>query len=514
MASTDRQVVRPPPRCAAPARVHENRCALVGKRQPIDRALRRTAPCAMRMRQAMLCCALLLAATFHCTGGAAAPSPQRAVIAITDVTLIDVEHDDSIGSRTVLIEGGRISAIVASRDARIPADAQCVDGRGKFLIPGLVDMHVHLFNSYSKRPPNDWTFPLFVASGVTAVREMNAGTNDVATVRQWRTRTEAGELIAPRIVAVGIAANGHTAVEAKTRVDAAADAGADFIKVFSEVPNVEWRAILDEARARSLPVAGHVPAGVTLLAAAQAGQRTDEHLMQAYEACSTKEEKLIAGRAAVEGDALTAMRDAQEPRVLVAFDARTCARVARALRATGQAQVPTLVLTHAESIHAAAVLADDPRWRYLRPDERARWERIAATPANDDGLADRRWRVTREIASIFHHAGVPMLAGTETPMPGLYPGYSLQEEIALLVEVGFTPREALRAATLAPAEFLGIAGDAGSIAQGKRADLVLLDADPVRDIHNLRRIDAVVIDGRLLRRADLDALLADAAKVH
>jgi imidazolonepropionase-like amidohydrolase len=444
----------------------------------------------------------------------AASPPERPVIAITDVTVIDVEHGRSVGPRTVLVDAGRIATVAVAADIRVPAGAQRVDGRGKFLIPGLVDMHVHLFNGYSKRPPNEWTFPLFVANGVTAVREMNAGTDDMAVVRQWRTRIEAGELIAPRILGLGIAANGRNAAEAKARVDAAADAGADFIKIFSEVPNAQWRAILDEARARALPVAGHVPAGVTLLAAAKAGQRTDEHLMQAYEACSTKEASLIAERAVADGEALAALRDAEEVRVLSAFDAQTCVRVARALRATGQVQVPTLVLAHAEATHAAVTLGDDPRWRYLRSDERVRWERIAGTPSNDDGLADRRWTVTREIASIFHRAGVPMLAGTDTPMPGIYPGYSLQEEIALLVEAGFTPREALRAATLAPAEFLGIAVDSGSIAPGKRADLVLLDADPIRDIHALRRIDAVVVDGRLLRRADLGALLANAAKAH
>jgi len=214
----------------------------------------------------------LVVALLLWTGTAlSASSPQRPRVAITDVTLIDVEHADSIASRTVLIDGGRIAASVASRDARIPADAQRIDGRGKFLIPGLVDMHVHVFNGASKRPPNDWMFPLFIANGVTAVREMNAGTGDMATVRQWRTQAAAGVLVAPRILAAGIAASGRTPDEARLRVDAAADAGADFIKVFSDVPAAQWQAILDEARVRSLTVAGHVPAGVPLLVAARAG---------------------------------------------------------------------------------------------------------------------------------------------------------------------------------------------------------------------------------------------------
>lgn len=114
--------------------------------------------------------------------------------------------------------------------------AECVDGHGKFVIPGLVDMHVHLFNNYSRRPPNDWTFPMSVANGVTAVREMNATPEDMAIVHQWRARA-ASALVAPRILAVGIAGNGRTPAQARVRVDGAADAGADFIKVFTEVPH-------------------------------------------------------------------------------------------------------------------------------------------------------------------------------------------------------------------------------------------------------------------------------------
>jgi len=429
-------------------------------------------------------------------------------VVITGVTIIDVEHERSIGPRTVLVDDGRIVSIEVPRKSHVPANAQRIDGRGRFLVPGLVDMHVHLFNLSSHRPPNDWSFPLYVANGVTAVREMRGDAATMALVKQWREQLGKGEIIAPRILAAGIPADGPTPDDARGQVDAAADAGADFIKVFSEVPASNWRAIMDEAHKRSLPVVGHVPAGVSLLEAARAGQRSSEHLMQAYEACSSIEAQLLAERRGLAGDALVAKRDAQEARVLAAFDPRICRRVAGALAATGQAQVPTLVLADEDALAARGAPGSDPRWRSLRADERPRWEKfLAGYTANDAVLAKKRWPIAGRIVSAMHQAGVTIMAGTDAPQPGVYPGSSLHEEMQMLVASGLTPREVLRSATIVPAQFLGIAATSGSVAVGKRADLVLLDADPTRDIRNTRRIDAVVLDGRLLRRAKLDALL-------
>ena len=442
--------------------------------------------------------------------GAQRPPPVGAALAIDGVTVIDVESGRSIGPRTVVVDQGRIVAITRPREARVPANVRHLDGHGRFLIPGLVDMHVHLFNNASRRPPNDWAFPLFVANGITGVREMNAATASIAVVNQWRVSIRNGDLIAPRILAAGVAAWGPSPADAERQVNEAADAGAEFIKVFSEVAAPEWNAILAAAHVRGIPVAGHVPAGVSLLADAQAGQRSSEHLMQAFEACSSVQDELIASRRGLAGEALVARRDAQETRALDRFDRHTCQIVSRQLARTGQMQVPTLVLTRIRKDPAPEA---DPRWNYLRADERTRWQRNLSTlTSQDDALERQRWRVARAIVSAMHHAGVPILAGTDTPMPKVYPGFSLHEELALLVQCGLTPLEALRSATLIPARYLGITSEAGSIKVGKRADLVLLDADPLKDIRNTRRINAVVIGERLLRRSDIDALLAGAAR--
>lgn len=379
-------------------------------------------------------------------------------------------------------------------------------------MPGLMDMHVHLFNLSSRRPPNEWSFGLYVANGVTGVRDMRSDAASMQLVQRWRAAVDSGQLIAPHIVAAGIAVQGTSPEDAAAGVDAAVEAGADFIKVFSEVPATHWRAILAEARAHSLPVVGHVPARIALLDDARAGQRTGEHLTQVYEACSSKEARILRERQGLEGDALMSRASAQEADILATFDATTCRHVAKRLAATGQVQVPTLVLADEDTFAQRAHPGDDSRWHLLRPDEQRRWQGfLAQYTGNDARLAARRWPIARNIVSILHQAGVPIMAGTDAPMPGVYPGFSLHEELQLLVDAGLTPVEALRAATLEPARFLHIEDVSGSVAVGKRADMVLLDADPTRDIRNTRRIRAVVLAGRLLERSQLDALLGEAA---
>lgn len=430
------------------------------------------------------------------------------VIAITDVSVVDVENGRLIGPRTVLLEGDRVKAIGDSSEVSIPEQASRVDGHGRFLMPGLVDMHVHLFNNASRRPPNTWSLPLYVANGVTSVREMAAVPGSMPVVDEWRRASDSGTLVAPRIVAVGVVAGGPSPEEASRQVDRAADAQADFIKVFSEIGEPAWRRALESARPRRLSLMGHVPAGVSAVDAALAGQRSEEHLLQLFEACSTIERDVLAARRGLVGDALIDKRDAQEPQVLAAFDARRCDDVAAQLAATGVALVPTLVLDDIDS-KPETHLERDPRWGRLRADEQARWLRIKREqPVDSQKSAANRRDVAHRIMRSLHHAGATILAGTDAPMPGVYPGDSLHQELELLVMAGLTPAEALRAATLDPARFLGLVKDSGSVAAGKRADLVMLDADPLSDIRNVGRIATVFVGGRMLGRDQLDALLA------
>ena len=193
------------------------------------------------------------------------------------------------------------------------------------------------------------------------------------------------------------------------------------------------------------------------------------------------------------------------------FDQLVCGRAAAAIAKTDQVQVPTLVLPYCESHGSRENFRDDTRWRYQRADEPARWERIFKEQVEDEKLAVRRWKISRQIVQTLHTAGVRILAGTDAPTTLVYPGFALHKELELLVAAGLSPADALRAATIWPAEFLGLSDHCGSIAVGKRADLLLLDGNPLSDIRHTQQIRAVVLDGHFFSRTDLDALLKTAA---
>jgi imidazolonepropionase-like amidohydrolase len=438
--------------------------------------------------------------------------PKCPSVAIESVAVVDVVRGEILSPRTVLIVDGRITAIGEPAAITIPTAAVTMDGRGRYLMPGLVDMHVHLFNNASRRPPNEWAFPLFVGNGVTGVREMRTEPGQMPVVAVWRFKVARGEIVAPRVLAAGAPAGGGTVDVSRQMVRDAKKMGTDFIKIFSEVREPQWRAILAEARALGMPVCGHIPAEVGLLEAATAGQRSNEHLTQVYEACSAREKEWLDARKRIKDTELAKVRETQERAVLESFDQSVCDRTAAALAKTAQVQVPTLVLYYFEARGAPPNFRDDSRRRYLRVDEQARWERIFKEeyPSAGDKLAARRWEVSRQIVKTLHAAGVRILAGTDAPMPQVYPGFALHKELELLVEAGLSPADALRAATIWTAEFLGMSDSTGSIAAGKRADLLLLDGNPLSDISQTQRIRAVVLDGRLLLRADLDRLLTAA----
>lgn len=259
-------------------------------------------------------------------------APKRPTIAIESVAVVDVVRGEIASPRTVLIVDGRIAAIGEPDAMEIPPTAVRVDGRGRYLMPGLVDMHVHLFNNASRRPPNEWAFPLFVANGVTGVREMLTEPATMKVVNGWRTKVNRGELVAPRVLATGASVGAESAEATRRQVREAKAAGVDFIKIFSHVREPQWRAILEEARALRMPVCGHIPCEVSLLDAATAGQRSNEHLTQIYEACSPKEKELLRARKGLEGKEIVKLRDAQEQEVLESFDQRICDRSAAASR--------------------------------------------------------------------------------------------------------------------------------------------------------------------------------------
>jgi imidazolonepropionase-like amidohydrolase len=423
-------------------------------------------------------------------------APATPPIAITRVTVIDTESGSALPDRTVLVRDGRIVSVEASR-SRAPGGATVLDGRGKFLIPGLWDMHVHL----------SWTtssaLPVLVANGVTGVRDLGS---NLTEIDDWRGRIAAGVLVGPRIVRVGPIINGRSfnrfqlAVEspeqARGIVRTLKQVGVDAIKVHRRTPRDAWLAIIDEAKKQGLRVVGHIPMTVRPEEASDAGQLI-EHTETLYEgtfSADLAEEQLA--------DSIRRYRASGAADSLFARFARN-----------GTSVTPMLVPWRYLIDHPDTSAFADPRMRYVARSfkDAARKGPPPITAAQLPG-AKRTYEEFRQTVGQMHRAGVMLLAGSDIAATRI-PGFLLQEELVALVDAGLSPIEAIRAATLNSAKAMGKEQDFGSIAAGKVADLVLLDANPLDDIHNTQRISAVVLGGRLLRRVDLDGLLRLSAEL-
>ncbi len=457
---------------------------------------------------------------------------QPATLAIRGATVVDVTDGSLVPDQTVLVVGNRITAVGPVAKIDIPEGAKVIDGAGGYLIPGLMDMHVHIFNNVSRRPPNTWCFPLFVANGVTGVREMWTEFASMPTIEQWRRDVSEGHLLAPRMLAAGAIVNGSgswmpnmpeasTPAEGRRFVREAVRAGMDFVKVYSLLAPEVYYAIVDEARAVGIQVAGHAPLRIRAVDTARAGQRTNEHLQQVREASTQIEDRLIEERRqfysrSYEPDAEVAFLDEQVHRTAEAYDEQRCLAVAHALAEAGQWQVPTLVNERQWFLGITRERVDDARLLLLPLDERAVWKKVYDEGfemcTGDAPSLQRGWEATLRVVDVLDRGGAGILVGTDFGNPFIFPGISVHEEMELLVEAGLTPLAAVQAATINPARYLGITDSLGTVSEGKLADLVLLDANPLEDIRHTRRIAAVVLNGRLLRRHELDALLNEVQK--
>jgi imidazolonepropionase-like amidohydrolase len=403
------------------------------------------------------------------------PTPVvQAPFALVHVTVIDVAGATLRRDVTVVVAEGRIKAVGRSGRVRVPKGARVIDGRGKFLIPGLWDMHAHLGDEEFDRSAH---LPLFAANGVTGIRLMSGAPE----YHQWRREVEAGNLFGPRMVIASgdIDESKTTEADARRAVISARREGADFFKVRDNLPRASYFALMREAGRLGLPVAGHVPASVTAREVSDAGQRSVEHL--------------------------TGMDEAKS-------DGRRAAALLAVFRKNRTWQCPTIIMRHNYAALDDRRLADDPRLKYVKPSWRARWLKMTNEagnwPAGEGPKRRETVRREKELVGRMQKAGVALLAGTDDANPYSMPGFSLHDELAMLVEAGLTPAEALRAATLNPATFLNRLDSLGTVAPGKLADLVLLDANPLEDIRNTAKVNAVVLRGRLFDRTELDRVLA------
>jgi imidazolonepropionase-like amidohydrolase len=305
----------------------------------------------------------------------------------------------------------------------------------------------------------------------------------------------------------------------KRLVDSLQWRGFDFVKVLSFLPREVFLAILAEAKQRGIQVAGHVPFGVSVDEASAAGLHSVEHLTGIALACSTAEDsiraELVRAAATVDTGFIAHMRvfDHSEIIPVATIDERKCARLLARLAERQTWQVPTLVVLHTAARITDPAFRHDRRLQYVSPAVRQFWSAAAEDARGGVGLVpEETWQWYLTAVRWMRRAGVPLLAGTDVQNPYVFPGFSLHEELALLVEAGLTPAEALRTTTLNPAIFLEATDSLGTVDVGKVADLVLLDADPLIDIRNTTRIRGVLIRGRYLDRRVLDSLLAGAAR--
>ena len=456
-----------------------------------------------------------------------ATAQSRTTTAITNVTVIDVEAGREIPSQTVVITGDRIDSAGPAKGARVPRGATTIDGTGKFLIPGLWDMHAHLFSNSGNNGADThaWHYPLYVATGVTGIRDMWTNLDEIPLVKQWNADVAAGKLLGPRVMFTGPMINGNDGVlrnvmvvmtpdEARRVVDTVKDGGGAAMKIHSRLPHDAYIALLARARERQIPVVGHLPASVTVREAIAAGQHTIEHINNISDGC--------AGESAETEVMQLRERRPQPPpgqvqqMILDAYDQQRCEEMMRKLRDGAVWLVPTLVEARIRLLAEPARTMRD-ELKYVPKAERDDWggPRPNAKGGGGDALAQTRARVFQQslkLVGLLQRFGVPVMTGTDVSNPWLVPGFTVHDELALFVESGLTPAEALRAATLAPARFLGKADTLGTVAKGKLADLVLLDANPLADIHNTLKIRAVVIGGRYVDRVRLDEVLAGLAR--
>ena len=453
--------------------------------------------------------ALMLVA--GCATHRRAPASGEAGTALRGVWIVDVETGNVLAGRTVLIRGSRIVAILPAGDAGVPRGTTMIDGRGKYLIPGLWDMHVH--SAVGARDE----FPIYLALGVTGVRNMHTTVDTALELSgSIRRQVAAGTLLGPRFVANGAVVDGPRPAQpgsvpigapgaADRIIDSLKRGGAEFVKVYNLLPRDVYFAVLEAAKARGLVVAGHIPVTVRAEEAAAAGQRSVEHLDGLDFACSTREDSIRAdflARPSREawyrrGDGLTATWSAEQCGAAI---------VAYARHRTWQA--PTLAVAWGEAA-VDSVLLDAAAMATLPATVAERWRGMVADPSHPpDPFARRRLAQAIATVRLLHAAGVPILAGSDTGNPFVIPGHALHRELELLVESGLTPLAALQAATVNPASYLEMTDSLGSIEAGQLADLVLLDANPLTDIRHTRGIFAVVRNGLYLDRAALDAMLA------
>ena len=420
------------------------------------------------------------------------PSAQPAALAFVGVTVLPMQSDAVLANHTVVVRDRKIVSVEPADKARIPDGAVKVDGTGKFLMPGLAEMHAHIPAGNAPDSAVERTLFLYVANGITTIRGMLGDPRHLT----YRSRVANGEIVGPRIFTAGPSFNGNTAPTKEAAVAAVIEQkkmGYDLLKIHPGVPRDAFDALAAKADELKIPFAGHVPAAVGLQRAIEAKYRSIDHLDGYIEALSSKTEPSQFFGINLVGD----------------IDETRLPGLVKATVANQVWQVPTQILMdNLISDEPAEEMAKRPEMKYvLNQGEIQKWIALKQSfakysPADRQKFLTLRRRIIRDL----YAAGVPFALGSDAPQFWNVPGFSAHRELKALVDAGLTPYQALRSGTQSIGVYFGTTD--GVIGHGRRADLLLLDANPLADITNISRIAGVVVNGRWLSKEEIEKRLA------
>jgi imidazolonepropionase-like amidohydrolase len=424
-------------------------------------------------------------------GGVAADMTGADITAFVRVTVVPMDRERLLKNWTVVVADGRIRDLGPSSAIKTPKGATLIDGRDKYLMPGLADMHAHIWEEAE--------LPLFLANGVTTIRNMFGGPIHL----RWKERIAAGDLVSPTIYTAGPIIDGNPPVwpgavvenrtQARETVTRQYAAGYDFLKAYSRLSREAYDAVIQEGAAQGLSVSGHVPDSVGLAAALRSGIKSIEHL-SGYEVLAKKQ--IGPG----------------EEAIWARLDESQFAAVARETAKSGTWNCPTLVLYQ----HRIApgepeflrTLIERPEMRYVSPETVRQWYPEnnylkSSSPARAASSRGKGDIMRKKLVKALHDAGARLLLGTDCGNPFVVPGFSVHLELRNFVDAGLSPFEAIRAGTSGAAEFMNAGAEFGTVAKGSRADLILVEGNPLEDVSNVDKRAGVMIRGKWYSQAEL-----------
>jgi hypothetical protein len=419
-------------------------------------------------------------------------------VVFTGVSVIPMDREEVLQNQTVIVENGRITYVGAARSA--PAGATIVDGRGKFLMPGLAEFHAHV-PSGAQAVNAHRALQLYVLAGVTTARGMLGAPMHLAV----RDSIAKGQILGPRLLTSGPSFNNNSVSSPAVAVAMVTDqknAGYDLLKIHPGVPRVAFDSLAATANRLRVPFAGHVPLEIGLDVALTSKYSTIDHLDGFVEAMYKGSTPLTPQLNGFFGLG-----------IIDSLDQSRFQSIVDRVKASGVAMVPTQILMDNYTNGATGEqLTSLPEFRYWVPQQVTGWRTtkdniLAQLPVSRE-QKERYTALRRRFIKSLYDAGVPFLLGSDAPQLWNVPGFSAHRELGSLVAAGFTPYQALRTGTVDVAQFLGEAGRSGVVRQGARADLLLLDANPLQDIANSMRINGVVVNGRWIGPAEREKMLS------